>query len=112
MIRENEVKQPASRLGCPPGSLQAYDLDPGPDGYAFPTMRVADLQPVREAASYRGLFTAGWVGVREKHYSQLEIYDRLRASEQAAGPSCHSPPPCSLEQSCFVLSLFPFLKIV
>ena len=42
-----------------------------------------NLQPVREAVSYRGLFTAGWFGVREKHCSQLEIYDRLRASEQA-----------------------------
>ena len=40
-------------------------------------------QPVREAVSYRGLFTAGWFGVREKHCSRLEIYDRLRASEQA-----------------------------
>ena len=40
-------------------------------------------QPVREAASYRGLFAAGWFGVREKHCSRLEIYDRLRASEQA-----------------------------
>jgi len=40
-------------------------------------------QPVREAVSYRGLFTAGWFGVREKHYSRLEIYNRLRASEQA-----------------------------
>jgi len=37
---------------------------------------------VREAVSYRGLFTAGWFGVREKHCSRLEIYDRLRASEQ------------------------------
>ena len=40
-------------------------------------------QPVREAVSYRELFTAGWFGVREKHCSRLEIYDRLRASEQA-----------------------------
>jgi len=40
-------------------------------------------QPVREAVSYHGLFTAGWFGVREKHCSRLEIYDRLRASEQA-----------------------------
>ena len=40
-------------------------------------------QPVREVVSYRGLFTAGWFGVREKHCSWLEIYDRLRASEQA-----------------------------
>ena len=40
-----------------------------------------DLQPVREAVNDRGLFTAGWFGVREKHCSQLEIYDRLRASE-------------------------------
>ena len=38
-------------------------------------------QPVREAVY--GLFTAGWFGVREKHCSWLEIYDRLRASEQA-----------------------------
>ena len=42
------------------------------------------FQPVREAVSYRGLFTAGWFDVREKHCSRLEIYDRLRASEQAA----------------------------
>ena len=40
-------------------------------------------QPVREAVSYRGLFTAGWFGVKEKHCFRLEIYDRLRASEQA-----------------------------
>ena len=40
-------------------------------------------QPVRKAVSYRGLFTAGWFDVTEKHCSQLEIYDRLRASEQA-----------------------------
>jgi len=46
----------------------------------------SDEQPVREAVSYRGLFTAGWFGVREKHCSRLEIYDRLRASEQAASP--------------------------
>ena len=45
------------------------------------------LQPVREAVSYRGLFTAGWFGVREKHCSRLKIYDRLRASEQAASTS-------------------------
>jgi len=40
-------------------------------------------QLVREAVSYRGLFTAGWFGVREKHCFWLEIYDRLRASEQS-----------------------------
>ena len=34
-------------------------------------------QPVREAVSNRGLFTAGWFGVREKYCSRLEIYDRL-----------------------------------
>jgi len=39
------------------------------------------LQHVREAVSYRGLFTVGWFSVREKHCSWLEIYDRLRASE-------------------------------
>ena len=38
----------------------------------------AFLQPVREAVSYRGLFTAGWFGVREKYCFRLEIYDRLR----------------------------------
>ena len=43
------------------------------------------MQPVREAVSYRGLFTAGWFGVREKHCFRLKIYDRLRASEQANG---------------------------
>ena len=42
------------------------------------------LRPVREAVSYRGLFIAGWFGVREKHCSRLKIYDHLRASEQAA----------------------------
>ena len=41
-----------------------------------------EVQPVREAILYRRLFTAGWFGVREKHCSRLEIYDRLRASEQ------------------------------
>ena len=41
------------------------------------------MQPIREAVSYRGLFTAGWFDVREKHCSWLEIYNRLRASEQA-----------------------------
>jgi len=46
-----------------------------------PTLQL-DCQPVREGVSYRGLFTAGWFGVREKHCSRLEIYDRLRASEQ------------------------------
>ena len=40
---------------------------------------------VRKAVSYRGLFTAGWFGVREKHCFRLEIYDHLRASEQAEG---------------------------
>ena len=37
-----------------------------------------------EAVSYRGLFTADWFGMREKHCSRLEIYNHLRASEQAA----------------------------
>jgi len=41
------------------------------------------IQPIREAVNDRGLFTAGWFGVREKHCSRLEIYDRLRASERA-----------------------------
>ena len=46
-------------------------------------MTKGNRQPVREAVNDRGLFTAGWFGVREKHCSRLEIYDRLRASEQA-----------------------------
>jgi len=41
------------------------------------------MQPAREAVSYRGLFSVGWFGVREKHCLWLKIYDRLRASEQA-----------------------------
>ena len=47
---------------------------------------------VRKAVSYRGLFTAGWFGVREKHGSRLKIYDRLRANEHAVyvhGYACH-----------------------
>ena len=43
------------------------------------------MQPVREAVSYRELFTAGRFGVREKYCFRLKIYDRLRASEQADG---------------------------
>ena len=43
----------------------------------------AACTPAWEAVSYRGLFIAGWFGVREKQCSRLEIYDRLRASEQA-----------------------------
>ena len=39
---------------------------------------------ISAACSYRGLFTAGWFGVREKHCSQLKIYDHLRESEHAA----------------------------
>jgi len=42
-----------------------------------------DIQSVREVVSYHELFTAGWFGVGEKHCFLLEIYDRLRASEQA-----------------------------
>ena len=48
-------------------------------------LMVEDRQPVREAVNDRGLFTVGWFGTREKHCSLLEIYDRLRASEQAEG---------------------------
>ena len=42
-----------------------------------------NLRPVREAVNDRGLFTAGWFGVREKYCFQLIIHDRIRASEQA-----------------------------
>ena len=59
------------------------------------------LQPVRETVSYRGLFTAGWFGVREKHCSRLEIYDRLRASEQAAG---QAPYRVLINFSCWTWS--------
>ena len=71
------------------------------------TELMESLQPVREAVSYRGLFTAGWFGVREKHCSWLKIYDRLRASEQAAGFSGHQikllsikPLPSQTELIC------------
>ena len=47
------------------------------------------IQPVREAVSYRELFTAGWFGVKEKHCFRLKIYDRLRASEHA---DCSTEP--------------------
>ena len=49
------------------------------------------IQPVREPVNDRGLFTVGWFGVREKHCSWLEIYDRLRASEQAV--AARKKPP-------------------
>ena len=53
---------------------------------AISTVRVTtNADEDREAVSYRGLFTAGWFGVRKKHCSRLEIYDRLRASERADG---------------------------
>ena len=42
----------------------------------------AHKQPVRHTVLDSGLFTAGWFGVREKHCFWLEIYDRLRPSEQ------------------------------
>jgi hypothetical protein len=45
-----------------------------------------------ETVSYRGLFTAGWFGVREKYCSRLKIYDRLRGSEQAAASQTRGPP--------------------
>ena len=44
---------------------------------------VKNMQLVWEVVSYRGLFTAGWFGMREKHCFRLKIYDRLRTSEQA-----------------------------
>ena len=68
-----------------------------------PGSNVALIQPVREAVSYRGLFTAGWFGVREKHYSWLEIYDRLRASEQAEPLS--SPTMETLEVMIYAISV-------
>ena len=64
---------------CPGGKVNnPYNICTFPDIH----------QPVREAVSYRGLFTAGWFGVREKHCSRLEIYDRLRASDHL-GASIH-----------------------
>ena len=43
------------------------------------TMIIGDLQPVREAVNDRGLFTAGWFGVREKYCSDWKftiVYDQ------------------------------------
>ena len=57
------------------------------------------LQPVRKAVSYRGLFTAGWFGVREKYCSRLEIYDRLRANELADCRLQIQSPDCPWLQS-------------
>jgi len=50
-------------------------------------------QPDREAVSYRGLFTAGWFGVREKHCSWLEIYDRKRIGWGSNLHWLHPAPP-------------------
>ncbi|XP_066386343.1 uncharacterized protein [Miscanthus floridulus] len=63
-------------------------LDPHHCGRSVPVRSYSAVrlhrqpEPAREAVSYRGLFTAGWFGVREKHRSRLEIYDRLQANEQ------------------------------
>ena len=43
-----------------------------------------DKQPVRFVVNDRGLFTAGWFGVR-KILFQLIIHDRIRAGEHAEG---------------------------
>ena len=40
---------------------------------------IIDKQPVRQAVNDRGLFTAGWFGVREKYYSGWKftiVYDQ------------------------------------
>ena len=68
------------------------------------------MQPVREAVSYRGLFTAGWFGMREKHCSRLEIYDRLRASEQAAYPNLYND--CSSLQPCLGFKTHHLLLLI
>ena len=54
---------------------------------------------VRFVVNDHGLFIADWFGVREKHCSRLEIYDCLRASEQADGSSDlkFSVAPCGDE---------------
>ena len=54
------------------------------------------MQPVREAVSYRGLFTVDWFSVREKHYSRLKIYDHLLANEQAVKSPKHVPRPSDI----------------
>jgi len=51
-------------------------------------------RPVREAVNDRGLFTAAWFGVREKHCFWLKIYDRLRASDY----SIHVQPPSNISE--------------
>ena len=59
-----------------------FDETEAPSSIAH-SRQESNLQPVREVVSYRELFTVDWFGVREKHCSRLEIYDRLRAIEQA-----------------------------
>ena len=65
------------------GLSQIINLPNDAAAFTFKRYFFSHYLPVREAVSYRGLFTAGWFGMREKHGFRLEIYDRLRASEQA-----------------------------
>ena len=50
-----------------------------------------NYRPVQEAVSYRGSFTAGWFGVREKHCFRLKIYDRLRSDEHVVCNRTNNP---------------------
>ena len=57
-------------MSCTAGIL-LFPLSRAEDNRPDRAGRAGVSQPVREAVSYRGLFTAGWFGVREKHCSRL-----------------------------------------
>ena len=49
-------------------------------------MAEMDLQPVLQAINDRGLFTAGWFGVREKYcfaWKFMIVYEQAQPAEQA-----------------------------
>ena len=71
--------------GDPPSSYALRRMECA-HGYSSPVATVRGLQPVRVLGRpylIVDFLRPGWFCVREKHCSQLEIYDRLRASEQA-----------------------------
>jgi len=81
--RENEKATRQTKKGAD-SSMARSDVKKSCDAkHRITRAKDSFSQPVREAVSYRGLFTVDWFGVREKYYFWLKIYDRLRASEQA-----------------------------
>ena len=74
------------------------------------SLTFTDYQPVREAVNDRGLFTAGWFGVREKHCSRLVSWAVERALRPclvgllalAFGPKSQKPN----QRGCFLRVLF------